>query len=124
MSGWSKTFGKVINKIRKVEQGKEVSLPPSTKVYLKAFPLRSLEDVEKVKREVESGNILILRVEPLARKSIEDVKKAVSELCDFAQAVGGDIARLGEERIVITPPFVEIWREKEVSTQSSPAVTN
>ncbi len=90
------------------------STPPSTsqKVYLKAFPLKSIQDVELIKKEVSSGNIVISRVGPLAKKSVDDVKLAVSELCEFAESIGGDIARLGEERIVITPSFVKIWREK------------
>lgn len=87
---------------------------PAAKVYLKALPLHSLSDIEIVKREVKSGNILILRISPLAKKSIEDVKKAVDELCEFTQATGGDIARLGEERVVVTPSTVRIWREKTV----------
>jgi SepF-like predicted cell division protein (DUF552 family) len=70
-----------------------------------------------IKREVKSGNILILRVGPLARKSVEDVKRAVSELYEFTQLVGGDIARLGEERVVITPSFIRIWREKNVASK-------
>ncbi len=82
------------------------------KVYLKALPLRDLEDVEMIKQEVKSGNVLILKVSPLAKKSIDDVKTAVSELLEFTQSVGGDIARLGEERVVITPAFIRIWREK------------
>jgi len=82
------------------------------KVYLKALPLRDLEDVEMIKQEVKLGNVLILKVSPLARKSIDDVKTAVSQLMDFTQSVGGDIARLGEERVVITPAFIRIWREK------------
>jgi hypothetical protein len=82
------------------------------KMYLKAFPLRKLSDVDLVKQEVNSGNILILKISPLAAKSIEDVKRAVNELCEFTQTVGGDIARLGEERVVVTPSAVKIWREK------------
>jgi hypothetical protein len=31
----------------------------------------------------------------------------------FAESIGGDIARLGEERIVICPANVKIWRENE-----------
>lgn len=84
---------------------------PSSKIYLKALPLRNLSDVDVVKREIEAGNILILRVRPLAIKSVEDVKRAVNELCKFTREVGGDIARLGEERVVITPSTVRIWRE-------------
>lgn len=82
------------------------------KTFLKAMPLRDLADLDAIKNEVRSGNILILRITPLASKSVEDVKRAVNELCEFAESVGGDIARLGEERIVICPPNVKIWREK------------
>jgi SepF-like predicted cell division protein (DUF552 family) len=80
------------------------------KTYLKAMPLRSLEDVEVIKHELSLGNILVLKVTPLARKSVEDVKEAVNELYGFIQSIGGDIARLGEERVVIVPNSIKIWR--------------
>lgn len=117
MSSLGKKFGKVIGKIKKGEKPEVTeealaSAGPPAKAYLKALPLRDLEDVDVIKSEVKSGNILILRVGPLARKSIEDVKRAVNELYEFTTVVGGDIARLGEERVVITPPFIRIWREK------------
>jgi hypothetical protein len=83
------------------------------KIYLKAFPLRKLSDVDLVKQEVNSGNIMILKISPLASKSVEDVKRAVNELYEFTQTTGGDIARLGEERVVVTPSSVRIWREKQ-----------
>ncbi len=88
-----------------------------SKIYLKAMPLRNLSDLDKIKREVKSGNILIIKVSPLANKNIEGIKKAVNELCKFVKTVDGDIARLGEERIVITPSSVRIWREKPVAPQ-------
>jgi SepF-like predicted cell division protein (DUF552 family) len=82
------------------------------KTYLKAIPLKELADVAKVKDEVNKGNIIILKVTPLASKSIEDVKNAVNELYAFSESSGGDIARLGEERVVICPKNIRIWREK------------
>lgn len=85
---------------------------PASKMYLKAMPLKDLADVETVKNEVLNGNIIILRITPLAGKSIEDVKTAVNELFTFAESIQGDIARLGEERVVICPKPVRIWREK------------
>ena len=93
------------------EQKQEPAELPS-KTYLKAMPLRELSDIENVKNEVKNGNIIILRVTPLATKSIEDVKNAVNELYQFAESIGGDIARLGEERVVICPKTIRIWREK------------
>jgi SepF-like predicted cell division protein (DUF552 family) len=85
---------------------------PVSKTYLKAMPLRELSDLENIKTEVQNGNILILRITPLASKSIESVKSAVNELYAFAESIGGDIARLGDERVVICPKNIRIWREK------------
>jgi SepF-like predicted cell division protein (DUF552 family) len=99
--------------LRKPKKEKEVEVKSSSgKTYLKAMPLRDLADLDSVKNEVKAGNILILRITPLANKSIDDVNRAVNELCEFAESVGGDIARLGEERVVVCPPNVKIWREK------------
>lgn len=101
----------ILRKPKKEEKETEVK-GGSGKVYLKAMPLRDLVDLESIKTEVKSGNILILRITPLANKSIDDVKRAVNELCEFSESIGGDIARLGEERVVICPPSVKVWREK------------
>jgi len=112
LSNLGKAIEKFVNKIKGTERTSVTSANISTKVYLRALPLRTLDDVEIVKREVKSGNILILRITPLAKGSIEDVKRAVDELCEFTKLVGGDIARLGEERVVVTPSSIQIWREK------------
>ena len=101
----------ILRKSKKVDKEIEVK-GISGKTYLKAMPLRDLSDLDAVKNEVKSGNIMILRITPLANRNIDDVKRAVNELCEFAESVGGDIARLGEERVVICPPSVKIWREK------------
>jgi uncharacterized protein len=94
-----------------VEQ-KPAAPEQANKTYLKAMPLKDLSDVENVKNEVRNGNIIILRITPLAGKSIEDVKTAVNDLFAFAEEIQGDIARLGEERVVICPKTIRIWREK------------
>ena len=100
---------------------KQASKKSRKKTYLKAIPLRTLDDVEVIKHELSLGNILILKVTPLARKSVEEVKKAVNELSGFTQSIGGDIARLGEERVVIVPKSIKIWRqEADVSEETAP----
>jgi len=97
------------------------SARPPAKFYLRSMLLRNLKDVETVKHEVKAGNILILRITALAKKSVEDVKRAVDELCRFTELIGGDIARLGEERVVITPSSVRIWRGKTtIQEQETP----
>jgi len=115
----------LFRKSGKDEDEKTVASPSEDKVvsdktYLKAIPLRDLSDLEEIKNEVKNGNVLILRITPLASKNIEDVKRAVNELFEFAESIGGDIARLGEERVVICPQNIRIWREKRVTNKPLP----
>jgi SepF-like predicted cell division protein (DUF552 family) len=84
-------------------------------IYVKAYPLRDLADVPRVKEEIIEGKILIIKITPIAKKSVEETKSAISELVDFIKSIQGDIARLGEERIVMTPPTVKVWRGRENS---------
>ena len=90
------------------------------KSTLKALPLSILADVEVIKHELKLGNIIILKITPLARKSIEEVKRAVNELSVFTQSIGGDIASLGEERVVIVPDSIRIWRPETVVSKNTP----
>jgi hypothetical protein len=82
-------------------------------IYVKAFPLRDPTDVPRIKAEIIEGNILIVKITPIAKRSVEETKSAISELVDFVKSIQGDIARLGEERIVMTPPTVKVWRGRE-----------
>lgn len=81
-------------------------------IYVKAIPLLDLSDIENIKAEAEEGHILIIKITPLAKKSVEDTKEAINRLKEYILMLGGDIARLGEERILITPSTIKIWRGK------------
>jgi uncharacterized protein len=80
-------------------------------IYLKAITIRDVNDMSSIKDEVKKDIILILRVTPLAQKDVEELRKRIEELYRYVRSTGGDIARLGEERVVVTPPSVKIWRE-------------
>jgi len=54
--------------------------------------------------------VLILRVTPLAQKDVKKLRKMVEELYVITRDSNADIARLGEERIIVTPPNVKIWK--------------
>ncbi|MFI5423132.1 MAG: cell division protein SepF [Candidatus Nitrosopolaris sp.] len=82
----------------------------NTPIYLKAITLRDMSDIPAIKDDAKKHMILILRVTPLAQKDVVELRKAIEDLYKYVQSVGGDIARLGEERVVITPPSVRIWR--------------
>jgi hypothetical protein len=46
----------------------------------------------------------------LAQKDVEQLRKVVEELYSIAKAEGADIARLGEERIIVAPSNIKIWK--------------
>ena len=59
--------------------------------YIKAIPLRAYEDIDIIKAEVRAGNIVICNVAPLAKTNIEDVKRGINELNEYANLIEGDI---------------------------------
>ena len=88
--------------------------------YVRAMPLIHLKDLDVIEHVLSAGNVLIIKITPIAKRSVEETKVAIKQLTDFVKRQGGDIARLGEERVVLTPPGIRIWREKgQVSGNSS-----
>jgi len=84
--------------------------------------VKSLSTSEQENKTEKKAYLNVLKVTPLARKSVEDVKEVVNELYGFTQSIGGDIARLGEERVVIVPNSIKIWRQ-EISVSEEKAST-
>ena len=78
--------------------------------YLKAITIRDPSDLHTIKEDIKKEMVLILRVTPLAQKDVEQLRKVVEELYTIAKNANADIARLGEERIIVTPPGVKIWK--------------
>jgi uncharacterized protein len=82
-------------------------------VTLKALVLEKSEDLGSIGKELSNNTILILKVGALAQKNKVDLNSSVERLYELATSMGGDIARLGEERMVITPPGVRIHRDSK-----------
>ncbi len=83
--------------------------------YLKVIHLYGLTDVEEVRNELESGNIVIADITALKKDgggSIE-LKRTVEQMKGVVKVKNGDIAQLSDRYIIITPPGVKIWRRVE-----------
>lgn len=78
--------------------------------YLKAITIRDPSDMGQIREDVARGMVLILRVTPLASKDVAKLRALVTELYELAGENGYDIARLGEERIIVTPSRIKIWK--------------
>ncbi len=69
--------------------------------YLKAITIRDSSDIHTINEDIKKGMVLILRVTPLAQKDVKKLRKMVEELYVIARDSNADIARLGEERIIV-----------------------
>jgi len=78
--------------------------------YLKAITIRDSSDIHSIAEDIKKGMILILRVTPLAQKDVDKLRRLVEELYSVAKSSDAEIARLGEERIIVTPSGVKIWK--------------
>ena len=79
-------------------------------IYLKAMTVRDYSDIEMIKKDIKMGMILIVRVGPMAQRNLGELRRLVDELYAAARQEDADIARLGEERILVTPNGVQIWK--------------
>jgi SepF-like predicted cell division protein (DUF552 family) len=102
-----------------IKQGSDVV---ADSPYVRAMPLSHLKDLDVIEHVLSAGNVLIIKITPIAKRSVEETKVAIKQLTDFAKRQGGDIARLGEERVVLTPPGIRIWRDKGQASGHSSAV--
>jgi len=81
------------------------------KQYIKTSELTGLYDVPELKKEIYAGNILILDIS-LARQDRVLVEKAIKDLKLAAFDVGGDIAGIGDDQVIVAPEGIRIERKK------------
>jgi SepF-like predicted cell division protein (DUF552 family) len=79
--------------------------------YVKPVSLQSESDLTIVEDELKQKNIILLNIAPLARNPAK-LKTAVSQLRGFVVGLNGDIARIDEDKILLTPANVKIVKRK------------
>lgn len=77
-------------------------------MWIKPYALSEVTDVEKVSDDLKKGNIVLLNIEPLYKKNTIKLRQAVSEIKGTIHDINGDIARLSEYKVLLTPSNVKI----------------
>ncbi|HIJ98710.1 TPA: cell division protein SepF [archaeon] len=67
----------------------------------------------------DRNNIVILKIKPRLLQEKMELKRALKRIQRTAAAIGGDMAGLKEDVILITPPDVTIWRGEHPVVQTS-----
>nr|MDO8098041.1 cell division protein SepF [Candidatus Njordarchaeota archaeon] len=80
-------------------------------IYIKSMDLQGLSDIQQVSGELEGGNIVIMYIGRLQYGQSRELRRVVDQLRGICRSIGGDIAQLGQDYIVITPSFVKIYKK-------------
>jgi len=79
--------------------------------YVKPIALQSDGDVKIVEEELKQKNLVLLNISPIARNP-NKLKESVNSLKSFVNALNGDIARIDEDKILLTPANVKIVKKR------------
>ncbi len=80
--------------------------------YVKPLSLTSVQDYDKVMAEINKGNIVLLNIRPLSTRNAVGLKEVVSRIKESVVGMGGDIARITEFYVLITPPGIKIVKRR------------
>lgn len=77
-------------------------------IYVKSMELRDVVEVQEIVDEVRRGNILVVDIEEFLRRDPSELRRAVDEMKEVTKKFGGDIGKLTDTKIIITPKFIKI----------------
>ncbi len=80
--------------------------------YVKPIALESENDVSVIMEELKNKNIVLLNVSPMARQP-NKLKQIVDNIKMFVQKNNGDIARIDNDKILLTPSKVKIVKSRK-----------
>src|SRR3989338_4197865 len=71
--------------------------------FVKPISLSTEQDRDLVLEEAKKGNIILLNIGDLQKRNAMKLKELVSGVKAGIEAIDGDIARISQDRILITP---------------------
>jgi SepF-like predicted cell division protein (DUF552 family) len=89
-----------------------------TKVMIRPFVLENFEDIKPIVDSIREGStIALVNLGPLRDKDRIGLKRAVDKLKKTIEANEGDIAGFGENWLIATPSFANVFREEAGKTE-------
>ncbi|MFH1450951.1 MAG: cell division protein SepF [archaeon] len=92
---------------------------------LRVLNLNDFTDVESVLDHLrDRSNVIVLKVKPSLVSEKMELKRALKRIQRTTSAIGGDIAGIKEDIIVITPPSIKIARSGGDQAKAAASVSN
>ena len=85
------------------------------KVLVRPFVLKTFDDVNNILNALREGyTIAVIDIKPLKTKDVIELKRAISKIKKTAEALEGGVAGFGENMIIVTPSFAEIYKGQAI----------
>jgi SepF-like predicted cell division protein (DUF552 family) len=105
-----------------IDTKNEHSAAAKSKILVKQFTLQDFSDIKDPLDSLREGyTIAFINIKALKEKDIVELKRAVTKLKKTCDAIEGDIAGIGEDWIVVTPSFAQIYRNTHTEEVSHSA---
>ena len=86
-----------------------------SKVIVRPFTIDDFEDIKPILDSLREGKtIALINIKPLRDKDLVELKRAINKLKKTTDAIEGEIAGFGDDYLVVTPSFAQIYRSKGV----------
>lgn len=91
-----------------IDLGQEIK---KSKILVRPFVLKSFDDINAILNSLREGyTIAVVDIKPLKTKDIIELKRSIAKIKKTADALEGSIAGFGENIIIVTPSFAEIYK--------------
>lgn len=91
-----------------IDLGREVK---KSKVIVRPFVLKTFEDITPILNSLREGyTIALIDIKQLRAKDVIELKRAISKIKKTTDALEGNIAGFGENIIIVTPQFADIYK--------------
>ena len=106
--GFKDTFSEEGPEYIEIDLGREVK---RAKVIVRPFVLKSFEDITPILNALREGyTIAVIDIKQLRAKDVIELKRSISKIKKTADALEGSIAGFGENTIIVTPQFADIYK--------------
>ncbi|MBC8500362.1 MAG: cell division protein SepF [Nanoarchaeota archaeon] len=99
-----------------VEIDTEAERDKTSKIIVRPFVMEDFSDIKEILDSLREGyTIALINIKPLKDKDLVELKRAINKLKKTCDAIDGDIAGFGDDYVVVTPSFAEIFRTKSTN---------
>ena len=97
--------------LEKYTETKTSETSSSAKMHIAVGEIQRYEDIKAISDYVYGGNVLILDFSPISDEEVI-LKRITNELKKMTNDIGGDIAGIGNNLMIISPSGVTVDRRK------------